>query len=892
MALRVLTFLLAAILSQGIVQLVLWLLPDVLRTTAPVIGYPVFANFNINRLFEWYYLQGLFFPGLTLFIYLRKFPMGWEFSFPKAIQLPEYPGVKRFLKLLFTGLVLSFVSLPWKVVKGPFYWQAGLFACSYVVGVVLFCRWQKRWETEVNLLLVPLAWFALFGASSATGVIEAGKFIVYPWFPFWLALALAVITGAILVRKKRQCRDRESLASLETETLFLFLVPLCVFLSQSRFTPLRIFEVFHFGEYLVPGLLLTKGYFPWRDLFFSHGLLQDPLQSVLGHFLFEESFWGAAAGMNLIYMPLYWVANYFLADTLFPKKRFFLLALFFILPFLLPGFFSRTHFRFLLWPFILIVFSALMREPSRLRVVGFCFLLFVQAIVTPESAYAVIASVIALLVADAMVSDFRRTGWFVLTGACLTLGWFLFLFFHDAHWAFVEYYQTFVPHHRLTGGLPLQTWTQWDPYCVYAPLILNIFFFWYFGLKLLRKKQLSSSQWTLFLVYLFMVFYYQKFLGRADSHIYAVYAMASPLLFWFFDLAFSWLGQLARIPQFCSVIVVVGLCVFLKGPWPHPLFTVRQQLKFPADSAPKIKRLGYFELSPEAENYLTDIKKYLDSTLSRDEKIFDFSNSPGLYFYLLDRRPSTRFFHISMAIRLPTQRVLIRELERDKPKLVVFHGKSDLGSWDGIPNMVRHFEVSRYLLTHYEPARKIGDSLVLLRRAESSLSVRKPTNLIFDLQNPEATSVFQAPLQQLANGLNRSPLYFETEPCQWGYTPHFMRTWKDLKWGEGESVPFSQRREKDQFVVEFPLPEDRFRYSAIEIEFEKLQRDKFYLLGPDREKNNQKNYITFHSLAENHAKYWIPVGSCSQWYGYSSDRLRMTHKAEQTITAIKFVRAS
>lgn len=245
--------------------------------------------------------------------------------------------------------------------------------------------------------------------------------------------------------------------------------------------------------------------------------------------------------MTLIYMPLYWVANYYLAYTLFRRKRLFLVGLFFILPFVLPGLFARTHFRFLLWPMILVVFCQMMTLSSQWWVVLFSVLLFVQAIVTPESAYAVIASGIALILADGLSKNFRRTFYFAATSFVCLLVWFCFLYVNEAHWAFIEYYQTFVPHHRLTGGLPFQTWAAIDPVFVYVPVVLNVLCFWYFGLTFSRKRMMSPIEWTMFLSYLFMVFYYQKFLSRADSHIYSVVAMSYPLLFWAFDSLFTFL---------------------------------------------------------------------------------------------------------------------------------------------------------------------------------------------------------------------------------------------------------------------------------------------------------------------------------------------------------------
>src|SRR5207302_144912 len=84
--------------------------------------------------------------------------------------------------------------------------------------------------------------------------------------------------------------------------------------------------------------------------------------------------------------------------------------------------------------------------------------------------------------------------------------------------------------------------------------------------------------------------------------------------------------------------------------------------------------------------------------------VFDFSNDPGLYYYLLGRGPRTKYYHVSMAIPEAAQDDLIAELRSNRPKLVVFtDDRYGLPGWDGIPNMVRHYDVSQYILDNYRP---------------------------------------------------------------------------------------------------------------------------------------------------------------------------------------------
>jgi hypothetical protein len=168
--------------------------------------------------------------------------------------------------------------------------------------------------------------------------------------------------------------------------------------------------------------------------------------------------------------------------------------------------------------------------------------------------------------------------------------------------------------------------------------------------------------------------------------------------------------------------------------------------------------LGY--LSPRATNLAieSDLTQIFDAYLEPRDSVFDFSNNPMLFHYLLHRRPTTRYFHVSMAIRKNTQSDLVKQLERRKPKLIVFVSNLFLGlpSWDAISNPVRHYDVSEYILDHYRPLLSSHDYLLMARDD-------------LDLEPP-------AELTTLAEEPTTSQLYFRALPCDWGYAPNFLST--------------------------------------------------------------------------------------------------------------------
>ena len=116
---------------------------------------------------------------------------------------------------------------------------------------------------------------------------------------------------------------------------------------------------------------------------------------------------------------------------------------------------------------------------------------------------------------------------------------------------------------------------------------------------------------------------------------------------------------------------------------------------------------------------IRDVGRALDPLLEPGEAVFDFSNTPGLFHYFLDRPASNRYYHISIAIRERTQTDLIRSLDAARPRLSCMRLQA-WGSpsvWDEVANQVRHYDVSEYLLDHYVPVLE-SRTFILMRRRE------------------------------------------------------------------------------------------------------------------------------------------------------------------------------
>ena len=165
--------------------------------------------------------------------------------------------------------------------------------------------------------------------------------------------------------------------------------------------------------------------------------------------------------------------------------------------------------------------------------------------------------------------------------------------------------------------------------------------------------------------------------------------------------------------------------------------------------------MGYSSPGLDRATY-TDLGIVLKAYLRPGDWVFDFSNEPGLYYYLLGQDPRTRYYHVSMAIPEAGQQDLIGQLERDQPKLVVLtNSRFGLPEWDGIPNEVRHYDVSQYVLDHYTPLLS-SHTQILYGLASANL-------------NPSTASLLPLSEPPLTDGLA-----FRGFACDWGYAPNFL----------------------------------------------------------------------------------------------------------------------
>jgi len=114
-------------------------------------------------------------------------------------------------------------------------------------------------------------------------------------------LGIAVVASWSL----RQYRRGTGFIAVEKFLLIAVVGSVGIFLLVSLLPgPQGGFQGFDDAQDLAGGSLLSRGFFPWRDMLFIHGLFPDVLEGTIGTALFGDTRWAVAASNGVILYPL------------------------------------------------------------------------------------------------------------------------------------------------------------------------------------------------------------------------------------------------------------------------------------------------------------------------------------------------------------------------------------------------------------------------------------------------------------------------------------------------------------------------------------------------------------------------------------------------------------
>ena len=631
------------------------------------------------------------------------------------------------------------------------------------------------------IAVIPL--LVVVSSSTAVTIASTHKVNHYPWFPLWFGILATAAAMAILLRALVRAHDDRSLLQVERRVLLIVVVPILLFMITTALPGAQgAFSGFDDAQAMVGAQLsFGHGLWPWRDIFLLHGFLTDALYGEIGMWVLSATRWGSNAGVSFFVAPFTIVGLFAFIVYFARRNRLLILAgTLALLLGLLPGW-SITRYVFL--PVVLILFDRVLRLGSWGRCVLFMAAVVLLSIVTPEATELVLGVVLTLVVAEAvhrshgerLADSFVRTIRCAVAGVGLTAVWVLFLKLTGTFAGFIAYYQTTISGHELWGAYSPQ-WSLTGNVLITIEFALPIALFLLtvckVVTKLRRRTPWRSIEWVLVASSTPVILFYQVVLDRMDGgHVNEVFQTLIPfVVLWAFefvrlgdDLVFrasNWLVRrwraTARFPITVPVTFLSVIAIALGSPT-----SLTSWKSIPADfhpavpvAAPSGLPLGYTVPGTVDTAQIDDLGKVLDRYAGPSGPVFDFTNEMGVTYFLLNRVPGARFYHVESAQTARAQILEVGDLERSRPRVVIFNDVTfGIPNYDGIWSMERNYLVSQYILDHYRPLLATHDQLILLR---DDLFARAQ------------------PLPRLSAPPVTTGLYFDMPSCNWGDVPDFL----------------------------------------------------------------------------------------------------------------------
>ncbi len=928
-AVRVGVALLTAGAATAIASVLVW---GPLNVRTDVIGYPIFANFNPYNYYWTYGLTVGFFPIAALLIFIALTRVGPRLGLavppPRGRLRPLVPPVEAdpalaeepfltedwvakrhavaVVRVAFVGAVLG---LEVGIASNHLWLSLLLVVLGYGaaigLGSIALRRLNARWSTWDQRLAatnavgatISVAGLALVSAHTEVHIFSTHSAQSYSWFPAWLGLPLcALLFGGLLVLLRRG--GPASAVSIERRSLLLMAAPVALFLLVAHLPgdPGRI-ALFEEGQSLTETMLVGHGWLPWRDVVLTHGLLGDVAPIALGSAVFGNSYWGGLAGIDFFLIPIAILATYFLLTYLVGRSWPLLLitALIFVGTWL-----GAADPRFILWPVVLLLLAALLKRSTRVRAAALSFVVLAQAVVTPETAPAVLAVTIVVVAYEwywrstgtSFRRAFSRTIWYAAFGIAFAGAFAIYMASRGALGDVIYVTKNLTGAHMLEGALPPNVDAFVIPQAkldaiALAPVAALLVSFAYAAVRVWLRRPFLIADWPMAAVALFLLVYYSKFLARMDlPHAYQPFIVATPLMLYIVYRAVTAAERSIRArltgasarwipahPVGLALVISVAACFW--GPLRTQVDGTPAAYRPVVANRPLFAGVGYASRFDGAA--FADLRRVVDAYLGPRDRLMDITDEPALFYYLIGRDPSSRWYAPNgIADSAVLQRNVLDQLRRSPPKLIVFDNTNNamagLSNMDGVPAMVRLYSVSKWVLDHYRPLLKShGRTIYALR------DVPPVSSLHLRLQQRPATA----------------GVPFLGQACNWGYGPTFLRGpveppvnaqaigARSSETGSGSSIQIALPAGStwtDYGWVEVDAPRSGFRKADFAIS------DRHNLYHP------AGHMIEFSTLASSPHRYIIPVSNCAQWHAYRSPRLFLMSSRAQPIAGVRLIR--
>jgi hypothetical protein len=669
-------------------------------------------------------------------------------------------------------LALSWIASRLRLERGPAYLRPPRDRAAIIAGAA------------GSVAAIGGLWFV---ARHTEVMLPHGHLRRWSWLPLWLAVVGILAAWAWGIDQLRRGRSPQV---TERRLRVVLLGSAAMYLVVAVIPPeLNWFQGFDDGQSVAGASLLLHGYFPWRDFQFIHGIYPDVLDALLGFHIFGRTAWGVDAGNALILVPLSWIGVYLLAVWGSRRGSLVVLA---PLAFaasaasavaVASGAFGLVPIdpRFIAVAFVLLLLGKSLSTPRLAWTVLLTTVLFIEAVSTPDADVQVPAVLVVILASDlvhrqagqTIFAALRRTRCFVATGAALLIVWVAFLASQHALKGYINWFIIFVPDHVLEGAGPPNGVGPFQSFMFRLMVALVILTVLSAAWRVHRRRPWTPLHWVTLAAALSAGVYGEQAVARYDDPHVAysldvglplfvlVAAAAAPRVEHFARALVSRLSKGRGWGRYITQpVTVVGLiATILLVPAAHrTLGDAAQRTRTQVKKQGPPTGLGYSAPGlPGGPGVLSDLRKVLATYEPKNAPFFDMTNAPGYFYFLLAQHPASSFTNLSQAITPKTQQMLIHDLEKTRPPLISFSAPQTLGwtLFDNVPNEVRDYDVSRYVLTGWTPLLATHGVLFLLR---NDLVAKRPA--VPHLTQPAQTT----------------GLYNSQAECTWGYSANFLES--------------------------------------------------------------------------------------------------------------------
>jgi len=668
-----------------------------------------------------------FLPGLKLLLWLMGILViiiivgAMQSSFRKICNSQLTLG---FIFSLNISICLQFIGLN---ETGSFFLLSFLLITVFILiysKIVTF----ERYKQHLYYLLGPIFLLPLIILAQETFFIFNHRQWIHIHPRFWFIFFLIVLHIVLYFIGSKQTFTFNKFKRIYLPASVLGII---LFITYTPLTsaPAGLFEMSNQANTLM--MLFKFNEWPVIDFLGIH-LLSDVFYGTV-YFLFN----GYNGSMD--YLAYKFLYNFFLLSVgfLLLKKisgnSFFGLTYILFFPFLNIFLWSNSAWVVYLIPFALYYVYT---KPGLLSYLTLIMISLLQASWKPDTGFAsLIATVVGVIVILFMKRQvfklnliLKSVGIFIVASFIILI--FIFFVFDKSLSnipAALSFYSTSIQARGLSKlALEFNRYFSFHHIIVPFLLLVTVFFILNHFSKEWKKKP-----FLYFTLMVFLIVYLANFQRGLTRHNFAEGSDWNLASYSYLTLSLmAFVLKIAKNRKIILFIIISGFSIyFLKYPSspkanPYISGLIAQSQQLPIHKSARINRV---EMPDEViKKDVNPIKKFFRQNLNSDETFYDFSNTPGLYYYL-QKKPPQYFAHSIAISNDMLQAHQIQILENNNVPYVIYSHipRTWWDDTDGVPNEVRFYLIAEYLFQNYKPDTTIGNYFIWKKKSLS----RKPSTL-------------------------------------------------------------------------------------------------------------------------------------------------------------------